>query len=620
MNRGNREAVLVLVGALGIWLGLQALRAFLAMVVWNVGEDMDSTQMGLIALGVFAVGLIAWWPTRWFGGARPMLRFGFPLAALGVLRQALPGEWLSPAFAFVTIVAWLWWFPAYLQELNRRALPSLAVPAILLGLTGLVAEQAMLHGLTLPFLRGLGSIAGAALLAGLFAAAVRFAGQEELPQGVAPAPVWGALALGPFTFLQITLLTNAGWMQVLSGRELFAASAVMLAGLFLALVSLAWKLPHWTRWIWPLAAAGLLVPGESLQGMAVLALIPVQVALAQSLRWAFQPGGGQTGAGAGRTYAAFAGGQLLMFVLSFVFYSQNTWPLLWVPAALLAGLAGWRGAPAGIWADRRAWMAAAGLMVLGLGLHLIPAAGTAGAAPLTGKAPAELKVLNYNIHNGFDYWSVPAMQVIADEIRKADADLVALQEVSRSWNVSGAVDMVAFLKWRLPEYHFSYGPMNGPTWGNLILSKYPITAAGVVYYPMREAPIKRGLMWATIPTEAGDLLFANTHYTAYEGYEQERTEQSGDVLAWWQGRERTLLVGDFNAHPEHEAIRRLLGAGFRDLPAEHGLGQTYTYSAVNPYERLDYIFSTQDIAATSARVGSTTASDHLPVFVTIKLR
>lgn len=614
---GGTRLTLIVAGALGIWLGLQALRAFLAMVVWNVGENMDTTKMGLLALGVFTAGLIAWWPTRWLGGQRPILRFGFLLAAMGALRQALPGEWLSPAFAFATIVVWLWWYPAFLQELNRRAMSVLAVPAVLLGLIGLVAEQAMLHGLTLPFLRGFGAAAGALLLGGLFAAAVWRASQEELPAGEPPAPIWGALAVGPYLFLQITLLTNAGWMQILSGRELLAASAVMQAGLFLALLSLAWKLPGWTRWLWPVLSAGLLLLGEGLQGMAVLALIPVQVALAQSLRAAFEAGGK---ARAGRTYGAFAGGQFLMFVFTFLFYSQNTWPLLWAPAALLVGLAGFPGARAGAWADRRIWLAAAGLIVLGLGLHLVPAAGTTGRAPLTARAPATLQVLNYNIHNGFDYWSVPAMQQLADEIRKADADLIALQEVSRSWNVSGGVDMVAFLRWRLPEYHFVYGPMNGPTWGNLILSRYPVADQGVVYYPMREAPIKRGLMWATIPTEAGDLLFVNTHFTAYEGYEQERAEQSGDVLAFWQGRGRTLLAGDFNAYPEQDAIQRLLGAGFRDLPAEHGLGQAFTYSAGDPYERIDYIFGSQDLSATMARIGSTTASDHLPIFATVKLR
>src|SRR5688572_31516784 len=62
-------------GALGVWLGVHALRAYFTMVVWNVAEDAPATQMGLVALGVWVVGLAAWLPARALGQRRAVWLF-----------------------------------------------------------------------------------------------------------------------------------------------------------------------------------------------------------------------------------------------------------------------------------------------------------------------------------------------------------------------------------------------------------------------------------------------------------------------------------------------------------------------------------------------------------------
>jgi hypothetical protein len=73
------DVPLTVCGALGTWLGIHALRAYLTMVVWNVAEDAPATQMGLVALSVWVVG-----PARLVAHAR-----GRPGASHVGLRRAV---------------------------------------------------------------------------------------------------------------------------------------------------------------------------------------------------------------------------------------------------------------------------------------------------------------------------------------------------------------------------------------------------------------------------------------------------------------------------------------------------------------------------------------------------
>jgi len=165
-----------------------------------------------------------------------------------------------------------------------------------------------------------------------------------------------------------------------------------------------------------------------------------------------------------------------------------------------------------------------------------------------------------------------------------------------------------------------YGPMNGDLWGNVILSRYPVRESGAERYPTRVSKFQRGLTWATIPTVAGDLLFVTTHFTAYAGYGVDRTGQAGDLLTFWKERPRTIIVGDVNAGPNEEPLRRLLSGKLADVSTKHGLGTAFTYSSAQPYERRDYIFSSPDVESLAASIPKTTASDHLPFEARVRVR
>ncbi len=90
------------------------------------------------------------------------------------------------------------------------------------------------------------------------------------------------------------------------------------------------------------------------------------------------------------------------------------------------------------------------------------------------------------------------------------------------------------------------------------------------------------------------------------------------VLATWDGRDRTVLVGDFNMRPAWRQYRYLVDRGFED-GWDAGTGPGYTTTDDRVGWRIDYVFHTPDLEPTAAAVIDTGASlDHLPVVVTFE--
>ena len=603
--------------ALTTWMGVHALRTFFSMVVWNIGEDRSPNQLGLIALGFWTIGLLAWPVTRWFGGSRPEVRFGLLFTAAYTLNHFAVHPVLTPVLGVATAVTWLWLFPAVVTALGKRGVAHILVPGILLGLAAQVAIQAAMQGLDLPVLRGPRAGVEALLLSvALFASILQLTAS---PLGGEGFPGWGLAALGPYLALQLTLLTNLGRVQMLAGWDLSEATAFVLLALVAACAVTAWNAPSLVRILAALAAVVLLIRPSWLDGVGIWRVAAAQVTLAIALAGVFAPSPGR----AGRVYGWTIAAAMLFFVLIFMFYSRYTWPQLWVVMAALAAAPVLARRPSPAPSTLRAAAAGAVFGFLGLAISVVGGvqAGALGSAlEKSGRAPRDLNVLTYNIHEAFNYWSIPDPEALARVIENLDADLIGLQEVGRGWNINGGPDLVAWLRRRLPQYRLVYAPMLGDLIGHVILSRYPIKESGWRHYPPRTSRLSYGLTWAIISTSAGDLLFVTTHFSPYAEFASDRAGQAGDLLAFWQHRPRTLLAGDFNAEPTEAAIQQLLSAGLSDVIVPHGLGAEFTFASGRPYQRIDYIFSSPDVESLFASIPQTTASDHLPVAARVRLR
>ncbi len=607
MTRGRVSALLVT--ALGTWLGIHAVRLCLAMIVWNVAED-DTAAAGYWAIGIWVAGIAGALLARRVLGDRAARWLGALFAILVVLRQAFPGEYTSPAFAFAAWITWLAWLPAFVTLLARARRLDVVAAGIVLGTALQVAGQTALHGLDLFVLVDTAALVAALALAAAFVGALWRVDASAASESGAPGGAWGALAVGPFLFVELTLLANPGRLETLTGLAPAQVAAALALGLVAALAALAFvRLGARARMALGVIAVLALVPGRGLGPLAIVVLSLAQVALAASLAAAFERGGR-------RVHLFAAIGAIAFFVLLFAFYSfRDRVDLAWPVAAAIVVLAGAsRGAPA-VSEGRRALAAGAVALAGALAFAAQPSPPEHGLV-----LRDQVRVLTYNVHEGLDFWSVPSPVALADVIGVSDTEIVALQEVNRGWNIAGGVDLLAWLRWRFPGYQVAYGGMDTALLGNAILSRYPIVESGVGVLPRGKSALPRGYVWARVESLYGPLLVASAHFVAYDGFTDDRTAQAEALVGFWAGQPRTILAGDYNSHPEDPAIARIRAAGLVDAAAAQGLGATPTYASGRPYERIDYVFVSRDLEPAAARIPATTASDHSPVLVTLRVR
>ena len=110
---------------------------------------------------------------------------------------------------------------------------------------------------------------------------------------------------------------------------------------------------------------------------------------------------------------------------------------------------------------------------------LVSGAPSSDAAPVA--AGTDLKVMTYNIRQGFGSSGRLDLEAVAQEIEKRPTDIVGLQEVGRGWVISGAVDTMAWLSLRLdmPAY---YGANLGDLWGNAVLTRLPVIGVSNTHF------------------------------------------------------------------------------------------------------------------------------------------
>lgn len=600
--------------ALTTWLGLHAIRTSLAMVVWNIGRERPSTTLILIALAIWLAGLLTAPIARSLGGTRPAARLAAVFGLLATANAFAAHPILTPLLGEASLISLLWLVPALVIAIGRASAAGLIVCGVAVGLAAQVAMQHALHGMDLPMMRGVAAGMETAILA-----AALLLSTGELPvrgrEDAGAMPGWGLAALGPFLVLQFTVLANLGRLQMLTAVSASEAAGLILLGLLggCALLGRTIRLAA-------LAAMGtavilILAHPAWLQGPGVWLVAPAQGFLIALLGGALAPAEPSR---FGRLYGALVLSGLVLLLMLFLFYSRYGWPGLWPVAAAMVALAALARRGPSAWTGT-SFAVLAALLVGGLGIG-VNAATQHKPGSETAQAPPEITILTYNIQMGFDARGIPAPEAQARAIEKSGADLIALQEVGRGWTVNGGVDLVTWLQWRLPKYHLIYGPMNGDLWGNVILSRFPVGGSGWVRFPIRTSTFQRGLVWAAVHSPAGDLIFINTHFSAFAPFAEERLAQAGDLLQFWKHKPRTIVAGDFNAPPDGPVTQRLRAAGLHELTAPLGLGMAPTYSALTPQERIDYLWATPEIDSLAASIPRVTASDHLPVMATVRLR
>ena len=584
---------------------MHALRSYTAISVWNLADELPLQLKSVPPLLVHAIGILGFMARRWWGGPRPMQRFGIAFAILTALRQLL-GDFdrIAIASALLAWILFLWWLPCYLELLSRQrqriVLPVAAVAAISLQVSG----QTLLHGLDVPLLRGAGGWLIALTMTTGFALLNTRAPTITDQRPVQPVGRAAIALIGCWLFLQLSLLANPGRMAQTADLSLVAANLLVQLGLItgLMLTSFHWRIK---RLIAAVALLVLVPLMSTVRGPETWMLVIANTAGVVALAGACTRGKMRNTSWA---YPGWLLGSGLLFVFLFGFYSRFEAPLLWTVAAiLLVTLSLGVGEERIVGAVQSSAALAAVTLLASLG-SLVPAS---RQAVDSSRGSDQLRLMTYNVHQGYDAFALPAMQRIANELAAADADVIALQEVSRGWNLLGGGDLIAYLHWRFPDHRAVFTSTNG-LWGTATLSRVPLQSSGGRVF-VANGEFRYGFTSANL---ASNTQIFSVHLSA-------DLEAGGDSIRNLQAMElaqlaqptNTILAGDFNAEPRTPVIQRLLAAGLVDVAGKFGLETAGTWPAHSPVDRLDYVFATPDLQPVNARLLRTTASDHLPLVV-----
>lgn len=242
-------------------------------------------------------------------------------------------------------------------------------------------------------------------------------------------------------------------------------------------------------------------------------------------------------------------------------------------------------------------------------------------------------VMSFNVHQAFGNDGVLRPALFADVLRDHAPDVVALQEADTPRPSSGNVDIVSYLVHHV-GYDAYYGqPTREQAFGGAVLSRLPITEARHVALPSESD--NRFFTEVKLDVDGKPVWLFAVHF----GLPREDRLAQLDVLldaAAARAGEPVVLAGDFNSCPASpcpdtddaaDDIYARLVALYEDAWVAAGFDANatagYTYDAVAPYERIDYVFVSPEIEVIDARVVTTerarAASDHLPVLVTLRL-
>jgi endonuclease/exonuclease/phosphatase family metal-dependent hydrolase len=234
------------------------------------------------------------------------------------------------------------------------------------------------------------------------------------------------------------------------------------------------------------------------------------------------------------------------------------------------------------------------------------------ASPRKESEPIRLRVLSYNIHHGEGTDGKLDLERIAQVIRAAQPDLVALQEVDDRAHRTGSVNQPAELA-RLTGLIGNFGQamaLEGGGYGQTVLSRWPVLSRTVHTLPQR--PGREPRIALVVQTKAGargpEINFASTHFDhEFEAIRLQQAATLNGVLS--SNSIPTILAGDFNAVPESAEMRIFL-SDWLDTAESN---PQPTIPSDQPQRRIDYILARprNDWRVIEARVlEEAVASDH----------
>lgn len=228
----------------------------------------------------------------------------------------------------------------------------------------------------------------------------------------------------------------------------------------------------------------------------------------------------------------------------------------------------------------------------------------------------QLKILSWNI------WIDGDFDEASYFLKETNADIIGLQEVKSDdpkRNVIGYLQNLGYEYVFAPVKHM-WGKKNYND-GPAVFSKYPIKN-NRIYILSKED--HRAAVKADIQIEDKILHVFSTHLLHTHQQPSLIQLEQADNLVKITSQEKTILMGDLNALPDSDTVKKisltLVNTDPNLLPTwSNYLEGCLTCSPKGVIYKLDYIFTSKDLKKKNYKVEGSKASDHLPISVLVEL-
>jgi endonuclease/exonuclease/phosphatase family metal-dependent hydrolase len=248
------------------------------------------------------------------------------------------------------------------------------------------------------------------------------------------------------------------------------------------------------------------------------------------------------------------------------------------------------------------------LILIGVGT-LIGAWMTAAKPSAPTTSPDALKVLTYNIQQGYDAAGLKNYDGQLALIQQLNPDVIGLQESDTSRIANGNSDVVRYFADHLGMYSY-YGPKTVQgTFGVALLSRYPIENPRTFYM------VSAGEQTATIVAEIianGKTYHVMVTHLGNDG----PLPQVLDVLSQVDRQSNTVLLGDFNLKPatdQYRQVTSVLDDAWVRAGSPKPIGAEWDAN-----QRIDYVFVTAPVDVAAAQYVLAPTSDHPALIVDVK--
>lgn len=231
------------------------------------------------------------------------------------------------------------------------------------------------------------------------------------------------------------------------------------------------------------------------------------------------------------------------------------------------------------------------------------------------KSVKTITVVSYNIWFGKDIeQSISELQDIQSQ---HGLDILLLQEMDEA----GTEQIARELGFNYVYYPAAIEPTYDKNFGNAVLSRWPITESKKLMLPHKSLSnrMSRTATQARIQIQRSEILVYSLHTESVFTLPRFRTDQYRTVLRDIDPESRLVIVGgDFNSFTSRaaEAITKDFSlAGF----VQGSEGSPYSVKRMGIELTTDHIFTKGFVVENAGTWAEALASDHLPVWVSLRL-